>query len=218
MIVDQVFPIQTLNSEIENASTGTIVRVAGPVVVAEGLADVQMYEVVYVGQMRLVGEVIRLSGKLATIQVYEDTGGLRVGEPVIGSGSPFLVELGPGLLGSIYDGVQRPLPILLEQQGDFIARGGTALALDRQALWEFEPRIQVGSYVKGGDLLGIVPETRHLEHRVLVPPNISGVVEQIRGGQYTVEQTVAMVRPDTSTSSRVRTSLVSLQTPNQPRN
>jgi V/A-type H+-transporting ATPase subunit A len=218
MIVDQVFPIQTLNSEIENASTGTIVRVAGPVVVAEGLADVQMYEVVYVGQMRLVGEVIRLSGKLATIQVYEDTGGLRVGEPVIGSGSPFLVELGPGLLGSIYDGVQRPLPILLEQQGDFIARGGTALALDRQALWEFEPRVQVGSHVKGGDLLGIVPETRHLEHRVLVPPNISGVVEQIRGGQYTVEQTVAMVRPDTSTSSRVGASLVSLQTPNQPRN
>ena len=113
-------------------STGTIVRIAGPVVVARGLADVHIYDVIYVGQMRLVGEVIRLAGDLATIQVYEDTGGLRVGEPVASSGGPFVVELGPGLLGAIYDGVQRPLPVLREQQGDFITRGGTALALDRQ--------------------------------------------------------------------------------------
>jgi V/A-type H+-transporting ATPase subunit A len=216
MIVDQVFSIQNLNSEIETASTGTIVRVAGPVVVAEGLKDVQMYEVVSVGHMRLVGEVIRLSRNLATLQVYEDTGGLCVGEPVTGSGSPFMVELGPGLLGSIYDGIQRPLPVLLEQQGDFIARGGTAVALDRQVLWEFEPRVQTGSEVRGGDVLGIVSETPHLEHRVLVPSNISGVVEEIRGGQYTIEQTVAMVRPDTSSSSRVGASLANLHAPNQP--
>jgi V/A-type H+-transporting ATPase subunit A len=174
--------------------TGTIVRVAGPVVVAEGVGGVCMYDVVYVGHMRLVGEVIRLSEDLVTIQVYEDTGGLRVGEPVISSGGPFMVELGPGLLGSILDGVQRPLPALREQQGAFIARGGTALALDRQSVWDFEPRVEVGDQVSGGDLLGVVRETPYLEHRVIVPAHISGVVEEVCGGQHTVEQTVAVVR------------------------
>jgi V/A-type H+-transporting ATPase subunit A len=101
--------------------------------------------------MRLVGEVIRLAGNLATIQVYEDTGGLRVGEPVISSGAPFMVELGPGLLGSIFDGVQRPWPVLREQQGDFIARGGMAPPLNRQKAWDFEPRVQIGERVSGGD-------------------------------------------------------------------
>jgi len=160
-------------------STGTIVRIAGPVVVAEGLTGVHIYDVVSVGQMGLVGEVIRLSGNLATIQVYEDTGGLRVGESVASSGGPFVVELGPGLLGSIFDGIQRPLPILREQQGDFITRGGTAPALNRQKVWEFEPRLQVGDYVSGGAILGIVQETPHLEHRVLVPPAVRGVIQEI---------------------------------------
>ena len=172
---------------------GTIVSVAGPVVVAEGLSGVRMYDVVYVGHIRLVGEVIRLSGGLTTIQVYEDTRGLRVGEPVTSSGGPFMVELGPGLLGSILDGVQRPLPALREQQGAFITRGGTALALDRRKVWDFEPSVEVGDRVSGGDPLGIVRETPHLEHRVLVPPDISGVVEEIRSGQYTGEQAVAVV-------------------------
>lgn len=180
---------------MNQASTGTIVRIAGPVVVAERLTGVHIYDVVYVGQMGLVGEVIRLSGDLATIQVYEDTGGLRVGESVAGSGSPFVVELGPGLLGSIFDGVQRPLPVLREQQGDFIARGGTAPALDRRKMWEFEPRLQVGDLVSGGAILGIVQETPHLEHRVLVPPAVRGVIQEIRAGRFTVEQTVAVVCP-----------------------
>jgi V/A-type H+-transporting ATPase subunit A len=175
---------------------GTIVRVAGPVVVAEGLGGVRMYDVVHVGHIQLVGEVIRLAGDLATIQVYEDTGGLRVGEPVTGTGSPFMVELGPGLLGSIFDGVQRPLPMLRQQEGDFIARGGTALALDRTAMWDFEPRVRVGDRVSGCDLLGIVPETTHLEHRVLVPTDIRGVVEEIRPGKHTVEETIAIVRAE----------------------
>ncbi len=176
------------------AITGTVVRVAGPVVVAEGMSGVRMYDVVHVGHLRLVGEVIRLSGDLTTIQVYEDTGGLRVGEPVTSSGGPFMVELGPGLLCSIFDGVQRPLPALREHQGEFIARGGTVLALDRQKVWDFEPRVEVGDQVVGGELLGIVRETPHLEHRVLVPPDVSGVVEEVRGGPFIVEQTVAMVR------------------------
>jgi V/A-type H+-transporting ATPase subunit A len=182
-------------------TTGTIVRIAGPVVVAKGLVGVRIYDVLYVGQLQLVGEVIRLAGDLATIQVYEDTGGLRVGEPVASSGGPFVVELGPGLLGSIFDGVQRPLPVLREQQGDFITRGGTAQALDRQKVWDFEPRVQVGDYVVGGSLLGIVQETPHLEHRVLVPPDVSGVVQEIRGGRYTIDQTVAVVKVEASISA-----------------
>lgn len=187
-------------SKIENprpkgqSKTGAIVRIAGPVVVASGLGGVPLYDVVYVGHLRLVGEVIRLAGELATIQVYEDTGGLRVGEPVLGSGGPFTVELGPGLLGSIFDGVQRPLPVLRQQQGDFITRGGTAPALDRQKLWEFEPRVQVGQRVSEGDLLGIVRETAHLEHRLLAPPTLNGVVEEIQPGLHTIEQTIMLVR------------------------
>jgi V/A-type H+-transporting ATPase subunit A len=152
-----------------------------------------MFDVVYVGAMRLLGEVIRLSGDLATIQVYEDTGGLRVGEPVFSSGDPFVVELGPGLLGSIFDGVQRPLPSLRRQQGDFIARGGTALALDRQKSWHFEPTATVGEQIMGGDVLGTVQETEHLEHKILVPPFVSGVIEDIRSGEFTIEQTIAVV-------------------------
>jgi V/A-type H+-transporting ATPase subunit A len=178
--------------------SGTLIRIAGPVVVAEGLKGVRMYDVVYVGHIHLVGEVIRLDKDLATIQVYEETSGLRVGEPVVSSGGPFRVELGPGLLGAIFDGVQRPLPELQAQQGDFITRGGTAPALDRQKKWSFEPRVRVGQQVSGGDLLGIVPETSHLEHRVLVPPHVSGVVAEIRGGDYTVEQTIAVVRSEES--------------------
>ena len=177
---------------------GTIVLIAGPVVVAEGLAGVHIYDVVYVGRMGLVGEVIRLSGDLATVQVYEDTAGLRVGEPVASSGGPFTVELGPGLLGAIFDGVQRPLPVLRQQQGDFFARGGTALALDRQKVWEFEPRVRVGDYVAGGALLGVVQETPYLEHRVLVPPAVRGEIQEIGVGRFTVDQTVAVIWPEAS--------------------
>jgi V/A-type H+-transporting ATPase subunit A len=184
---------QDLNRKQQPAE---IIRVAGPVVVARGLRGVHIYDVVYVGHLKLVGEVIRLEDDLATIQVYEDTGGLRVGEPVLSSGGPFMVELGPGLLSSIFDGVQRPLPILREQQGDFIVRGGTAPALDRQKLWPFEPRVRAGDQVSSGDILGIIPETPHLDHRLLVPPGLSGVIKAIRPGHYTIEQTVAVLAPD----------------------
>lgn len=204
---------------------GTIVRIAGPVVVAQGLGDVRLYDVVYVGQLRLVGEVIRLANDLATIQVYEDTGGLRVGEPVVSSGGPFMVELGPGLLGSIFDGVQRPLPVLRQQQGDFIARGGAAPALDRQKIWDFEPRVSVGQRVSGGDLLGVVPETAHLEHRILLPPGLSGVVEDIQGGPHSVDQTIALIRLEersaevrhVESGSRLELSLIQRWPARQPR-
>jgi V/A-type H+-transporting ATPase subunit A len=146
--------------------------------------------------LRLVGEVIRLANDLATIQVYEDTGGLRVGESVLSSGGPFTVELGPGLLGSIFDGVQRPLPVLRQQQGDFITRGGTAPALDRRKVWEFEPRVQAGQRVAEGDVLGVVAETAHLEHRLLVPPGLGGVVEEVRPGPHTIEETVVLIQGD----------------------
>jgi V/A-type H+-transporting ATPase subunit A len=206
MMIDPKSKIQNLKSK-----SGAIVRIAGPVVVAKGLSGVRLYDVVYVGQLGLVGEVIRLANDLATIQVYEDTSGLRVGEPVVSSGGPFLVELGPGLLSSIFDGVQRPLPTLRQQQGDFIARGGTAPALDRQKVWNFEPRIQVGDRVSGGDLLGIVPETPHLEHRLLVPPSLRGVVEEIRGGPHPVEETIATIRLEGSTSGASHLELTLIQ-------
>lgn len=183
--------------EASQPGTGTVVRVAGPVVTAAGLGGVRMYDVVYVGHLRLVGEVIRLAGAQATIQVYEDTSGLRVGEPVTSSGGPFTVELGPGLLGAIFDGVQRPLPVLHRQQGDYIARGSTALALDRQQAWDFVPGVRAGERVVGGDVLGVVQETPYLAHRVLVPPDVNGIVEDIGSGPYTVEQTIAVVRADT---------------------
>lgn len=208
------YPKGTLSS-ISNHS-GAIIRVAGPVVVAQGLGGVRMYDVVYVGHMRLVGEVIRLAADLATIQVYEDTGGLRVGELVINSGSPFMVELGPGLLGSIFDGVQRPLPVLRQQQGDFIARGGTVPALDRHKVWEFLARARVGERVEGGDLLGVVLETPHLEHRILVPPRISGVIAKIQSGSYTVEQVIAVIQPDHS-GDPVELTLIQRWPARQPR-
>ncbi|GEM_PF-1731 len=173
---------------------GTILRVAGPVVVAEGLVGAQMYEVMRVGALGLIGEVIRLQGDRATIQVYEDTSGLRVGDPVEATGALLQVELGPGLLGSIFDGVQRPLPILRDQAGDFIARGITASAIDRTRKWEFTPTVRAGDVVGPGDVLGTVPETKFLPHRVLVPPTVQGVVEEIRAGEFTVDDTIGTIR------------------------
>ncbi len=174
-------------------ATGSIIRIAGPLVVAEGLGKVGMYDVVQVGGARLVGEVIRLTGKQATIQIYEHTEGLRVGEPVISSGGPFMVELGPGLLGSVFDGIQRPLPTLYKQHGAFAARGSVAPSLERGKLWDFEPQVRIGDRVSSGDVVGIVATASHLEYRILVPPNISGIIEQIAGGQYHLEDVIAKV-------------------------
>lgn len=173
---------------------GTLTRVAGPVVSARNLPGIAMYDVVQVGSSGLLGEVIRLDNNAATIQVYEDTDGLRVGETVNTTGGPLMVELGPGLLGSVLDGIQRPLDVLLEQQGPFMERAAVVPALPRMRRWNFVPQAAPGDDVTGGDVLGLVNETEHLVHKIMVPPGIRGVVERIETGSFTVEDTVAMIR------------------------
>ncbi|MGB9811249.1 MAG: V-type ATP synthase subunit A, partial [Dictyoglomus turgidum] len=149
---------------------GKIVRVAGPLVVAKGLPNVKMYEMVRVGELELFGEVIGLDNELVYIQVYEETQGIGPGEPVYALGEPLSVELGPGIVSQIYDGIQRPLNKLAEISGDFLSRGLSFPALDREKKWNFEARVKSGDYVEGGDILGVVQETSALEHRILVPP------------------------------------------------
>ena len=168
---------------------GKIYRISGPVVVAEGL-EAKMYELVKVGNEKLLGEVIQITGNRSTIQVYEETTGLRPGEPVEGTGSSLSVELGPGLLSQIYDGVQRPLPILHKMVGEFIARGITAPALDENKKWDFHAKVKKGDDVTGGDILGVVQETKHLEHKILVPPNIKGKIEEIKSGKFTIREAI----------------------------
>jgi V/A-type H+-transporting ATPase subunit A len=168
---------------------GKITRVAGPVVTAEGISP-RMYDVVYVGEMKLMGEVIKLVGDKTIIQVYEDTSGIRPGEEVIDSAAPLLVELGPGLLSSVYDGVQRPLPVLRAKQGDFVSRGVTAPGLDRTKKWSFTPSAKMGDALKGGEIIGTVPEG-NIVHKVLAPVKAKGKIKSISGGEFTVEDTIA---------------------------
>jgi V/A-type H+/Na+-transporting ATPase subunit A len=168
---------------------GTIVRISGPVIIARGMKGSRMYDVVKVGDEGLRGEIIRLESGEAVIQVYEDTTGLMVGEPVVNTGQPLSVELGPGLLASIYDGVQRPLPVLMQKSGDFIARGIYAPGLAREKKWDFVPTVKAGDSVVAGDIIGTVPEF-HFEHRILVPHGTSGTVTDIAAGSFTVEDSV----------------------------
>lgn len=171
-----------------------IVKVAGPVVTANGMFGCQMYEVVKVGEERLIGEVIRLQGDKAIIQVYEETSGLKPGEPVEPTGSLLSVELGPGLIGQIYDGIQRPLPEIRSSIGDFIKRGVSAYPLPRNVSWHFIPKIKKDEKIEAGDVIAIVQETELLEHRVLVPPNIYGKVAYIATeGEYKIDDTVAII-------------------------
>jgi len=177
---------------------GRIIRVTGPLVVADDMKGSKMYEMVRVGEMGLIGEIIRLEGDRAVIQVYEETAGVKPGEPVEGTGASLSVELGPGLLTAMYDGIQRPLEALRNLSGDFIARGLTAPALPRDKKWHFTPTVKVGDKVTGGDILGLVPETSIIEHKILVPPWVEGeIVEIAEEGDYTVEEVIAKVkRPD----------------------
>jgi len=173
------------------AKVGKIYRIAGPVVTAVGISP-RMYDVVQVGEERLIGEVIKLTGNKTVVQVYEDTSGVRPGEEVIDTGQPLVTELGPGLLGSVYDGIQRPLPDLREAMGDFIQRGVTAPGLDRKRKWHFTPAVQNGAKVSSGQVLGTLPES-NVEHRVMVPHGVSGTVEEIGAGDYTVEDVIATI-------------------------
>jgi V/A-type H+-transporting ATPase subunit A len=171
---------------------GSIARISGPVVIASSMHGSKMYDVVKVGTSELSGEVIRLEGADAVIQVYEDTTGLTIGEDVVNTGLPLSVELGPGLLSSIFDGVQRPLPILAQKSGDFISKGITVPGLDREKKWKFTPLVKSGSQVTTGDIIGTVPEY-NLQHRILIPPGITGIVREIHEGEYTVEETICVL-------------------------
>lgn len=176
---------------------GVVQKIAGPAVIAKGMMGARMYDIVRVGQERLVGEIIRLDGDTAFVQVYEDTSGLTVGEPVQTTGLPLSVELGPGMLNGIYDGIQRPLDKIREASGDFIARGIDVSALDRTKKWDFTPTVQVGERVTGSSLLGTVPEFS-FTHKILTPPDISGKLTMVvPAGQYNIDDTIAELEDGT---------------------
>lgn len=166
---------------------GEVYRVAGPVAIVEFSA--KMFDIVLVGEEKLLGEVIQINGNRCTVQVYEDTTGLKPGDPVVNTNQPLTAELGPGLLSSIYDGIQRPLPVLQKQMGDFIKRGATAPGLDRQRRWAFKATVKKGDTVKGGDVIGEVMEGR-ITHRIMVPPDAHGKITEIKEGRFTVEEPV----------------------------
>ena len=173
---------------------GTIVKVAGPLIVAEGMADSTMYDVVRVSDKKLVGEIIELRGDRASIQVYEETAGLGPGEPVYSTGAPLSVELAPGLIESIFDGIQRPLDKIRAQAGDRITRGVSVDALDHEKKWYFEAVAKVGDRVRPGSILGLVQETPVVEHKIMVPMGVEGTVESIESGSYTIVEPVCTVR------------------------
>ncbi len=175
---------------------GVIYRISGPVVTATGIAP-RMYEVVRVGNEGLMGEVIELHGDQSVIQVYEETSGIKPGEPVIRTGQTLSVQLGPGLLTQIYDGIQRPLPKLEETMGVFITRGVDADGLDLKKDWEFLPKVKVGDEISPGQVIGTVQETETIEHRVMVPPGKGGVVKSIESGTFNITQTICKLEDET---------------------
>jgi V/A-type H+-transporting ATPase subunit A len=175
---------------------GRIVKVAGPLVVAEGMQNAKIYDVVRVSGRRLMGEIIEMRGDQASIQVYEETGGLGVGEPVYLTGQPLSVELGPGLIESIYDGVQRPLDVIRMKAGDYITRGIDIPGLSRERKWTFTPSVNIGDRVGGGDVLGTVQESVLVVHRIMVPPGVAGKVKSVGNGNFLVTETIASIETD----------------------
>ena len=175
------------------SSEGEVIRVAGPVVGVRGLENARLYDVVQVGELGLIGEIIHLAGDQATIQVYEETSGLHTGEVARSTGMGLAARLGPGLLGSVFDGLQRPLNLLADQSGDFIHRGISAPPLPQEQLWEFTPLAQVGDWLTQGDVLGTVQETQSVLHRVMVPPGIHGGLVELLGGRFRVDDVVAVL-------------------------
>lgn len=173
--------------------SGTITKVSGPLVVAEGLADANVSDVVRVGSQRLIGEILNMTGDKASIQVYEETSGIGPGAVVESTGMPMSVELGPGMLENIYDGIQRPLPEIRERVGSTISRGVDVPALNREKKWEFTPVAKVGDKLSGGDVIGTVQETSAILHKIMVPPTMSGTVVSIEAGTFTVTETVAVL-------------------------
>ncbi len=174
-------------------STGTIVKVSGPLVVADGMRDANMFDVVRVSDKHLIGEIIEMHGDKASIQVYEETSGLGPGEEVVSTGRPMSVELGPGLISTIYDGIQRPLEKLYEASGANIHRGVEVPSLDRDKKWDFKAVAKIGDKVVGGDIIGVVQETAVVECRIMVPPDVKGTIKSIKEGEFTVEEEVCVV-------------------------
>ncbi|MBQ9663334.1 MAG: V-type ATP synthase subunit A, partial [Oscillospiraceae bacterium] len=173
--------------------SGKIIKVSGPLVVAEGLADANVSDVVRVGASRLIGEILNMTGDQASIQVYEETSGLGPGADVVTTGMPMSVELGPGMLDNIYDGIQRPLPEMRALTGDSITRGTDVAALNREKQWDFVPVAKPGDRLSAGDVLGTVQETSAILHKIMVPPGLSGELKSIDGGLHTVTDTVAVL-------------------------
>ena len=175
-------------------TTGTITKVAGPLVIAEGMRDANMFDVVRVSEQRLIGEIIEMHGDRASIQVYEETSGLGPGEEVVSTGAPMSVELGPGLIGSIYDGIQRPLDDIMKVSGNLLKRGVQVPSLKRELKWEFVPTAKVGDMVEAGDIIGTVQETAVVTQKIMVPYGIKGEIVKINGGTYDVTETVAVIK------------------------
>ncbi|WP_195216289.1 V-type ATP synthase subunit A [Anaerococcus vaginalis] len=175
---------------------GKITRVSGPLVEAKGLSDANIYDVVEVSKDKLIGEIIEMRGDVANIQVYEETTGIGPGDEVVSTGAPLSVELGPGLLERMYDGIQRPLEKLELLAGEFLKRGVTAPPLNREKLWEFKAEKEVGDQVIPGDILGSVDETSIINHKIMVPNGIKGKVKEIKNGEFTVDQTVAVIETE----------------------
>ncbi|MBO4422623.1 MAG: V-type ATP synthase subunit A [Clostridia bacterium] len=177
--------------------TGRVIKVSGPLITASGMADVHMYDVVRVGEKRLIGEIIELRGDVASIQVYEDTAGIGSGAPVYLTDMPLSAELGPGMIESMFDGIERPLDVLFSLFGDRIQRGAMVPSLDRNKKWAFHPTVKAGDNVTGGDVIGTVQETEAVLHKILVPPYEEGVITEIKEGEFTVADTVATLKkPD----------------------
>jgi len=180
---------------------GRIVKVSGPLVVAEGMRNSNMFDVVRVGKENLIGEILEIHEDRASIQVYEETSGLGPGAPVVSTMAPLSVELGPGLIENIFDGIQRPLEAMRQQTGGNITRGVSIPALDRSRKWHFVPRAKTGDYVRAGDIIGVVQENEVFEHRIMVPYGIEGTLIEISEGDYTVEETVARVETKDATGA-----------------
>ena len=178
-------------------SRGVIKKVAGPLVIAEGMRDANMYDVVHVSEHNLIGEIIEMHGDQASIQVYEETAGLGPGEPVVSLGRPLSVELGPGLISNIYDGIQRPLDEIMKVSGgNGLERGISVPPLPEEKLWDFEPAVSEGTEVTGGDIIGTVQETIVVNHKIMVPPDVKGRVKEIKKGSFTIRDTVAVIETE----------------------
>ena len=181
-------------TKLEKKQEGVIIKVSGPLVIAENIPGARMFDVVACGEKKLIGEIIGLNENRSSIQVYEDTAGVGPEEPVETTGEPLSVELGPGMMRSIYDGIERPLDLIFKESGAFIARGAAVPAIDREKMWEFKPVKKIGEKVESGDILGDVQETSLIVHKIMVPPGVSGEITEIQAGKFKVEDVVAKIK------------------------